>query len=216
MHIRPPGQGICAEQRTGKEIITMTNLECINILSDIANELKTQSYDKNPPETPVYWTAQTLVPIHGIDPYEAEEVRMAFNDDVPVAIDKFKAVVIDKLRKDFAEDHHKETLENYIDELKDLNDFDSIKNFCEEVKDYHGFGYDWNVNVTGIRYEWRDIQNNIFLTKRDAESFKDELVSINPDKEYGIHAHTSKYSSDLKGLIDALKNMDWDKLWTEQ
>ena len=188
-----------------------TNKEYLTVLKDFSEQLKTQSYDGNTERLPTYWMVQKRERIWHIDPYEADGVLMGFYGEEKMSVEDFKASVEERIKETF-EDPDKVT--DYCDELEGLKDFDEIKNFCDEIRDYYAFGTEWEVELIGYNVRWRDVRNEMFLTKRDAKEYirKFDYRFTEDEKPLRTYAYVAEDSPDLSSLIDALKNIDWEKI----
>lgn len=189
----------------------MNNNNAIEILKEFSEQLKTQEYDGNTERLPTYWAVQKREKIYHIDPYEADIVLMGFSDEPKLPVEDFKKVLANKIRENL---NNLNEAADYCDELNGLTDFDDIKSFCEDIKGYYAFGYDWDVEVVGCNIEWRDIQNEMFLTKKDAKRYIKKFgYRYNDDeKPLRTYAYVAGNSPDLKRLIDALKCIDWEQI----
>ena len=188
-----------------------TNKEYLTVLKDFSEQLKTQSYDGNTERLPTYWMVQKRDRVWHIDPYEADGVLMGFYGEEKVPVEDFKASVEERIKETF-EDPDKVT--DYCDELEGLMDFDEIKNFCDEIRDYYAFGTEWEVELIGYNVRWRDVRNEMFLTKRDAKEYirKFDYRFTDDEKPLRTYAYVAEDSPDLTALINALKNIDWDNI----
>ena len=190
-----------------------STFEYLRILKEFSQILKNQSYDGNTTRIPTYWMVQKKERVWHIDPYEANGVLMGFCDEPKVSVEEFKEIVESKIKESF-EDPDK--VADYCDELKGLKEFDDIKEFCDDIKDYYAFGSEWEVEVLGYNIEWRDIKNEMFLTKRDAKEYirKFHYKYSEDEKPLRTYAYVAENSPDLSSLIDALKNINWDNIQT--
>lgn len=189
----------------------MNDNKYVESLKEISDILKTQSYDGNTDKIPTYWMVQKKEKVWHIDPYEADGVLMGFADEPKVSIEEFKKIVKDKIREDF---NDPDKVADYCEELESLKDFDDIKSFCDDIKDYHAFGTEWEVEVIGYNVEWRDVRNEMFLTKRDAKEYIRRFDYRYSDEEKPLRtfAYVAENSPDLATLINALKSIDWDNI----
>lgn len=191
--------------------MSKTTTEYLETIKEFAEQLKTQSYDGNTTRLPTYWMIRKEEKVWHIDPYEADGVLMGFYDEPKVYVEEFKKIVENKIREDF-EDPDK--VADYCGELESLKDFDDIKSFCDDIKDYHAFGTEWEVEIVGYNIEWRDIPNEMFLTKRDAKEYirKFDYRYSDEEKPLRTYAYVAGDSPDLTALVESLENIDWDSV----
>lgn len=187
------------------------NDKYFNVLKNFSEQLKTQSYDGNTERIPTYWMVQKKERIWNIDPYEADGVLIGFSDETKFTVEEFKEVLKEKIKEDFEDP---QVIDDYCREVDEMKDFDDIVSFCEDMQSYHGFGYDWDVEVLGYKVEWRDVKNEMFLTKRDAKEYirKFDYRFTEEEKPLRTYAYVAEDSPDLTALIDALKNIDWNSV----
>lgn len=195
-----------------------TNVEYLETLKKLSESLKDQRYDDATMKIPTHWTVQKRERILDVDPYGSDGCICSwmgiYQDDYD--FDTFKAMVsnrINDLLMDYDEDEDVTCIReaitkvNFSDNINQL--VDTINNF---VNDFGLNSYDWEVSVYHYRTEWKDIDDEVFLTKNDAMNYIKNYSHLYKDyqKPLRVVAHTANNSSDLIDLLNTLKNIDWN------